>query len=130
MEGYRLVAAIISGLVAYFLIFAGLERITGDWIVIVTFLKRLITFIANLANQLPQHQILEKAKLYAQQPHEELDGAVKDVLLWFSQSSHKQWLLIYDNVDREISAEASDPEVFNLKKYLAEADQGCILITS
>lgn len=90
----------------------------------------MITFIANLANQLPQHQILEKAKLYAQQPHEELDGAVKDVLLWFSQSSHKQWLLIYDNVDREISAEASDPEVFNLKKYLAEADQGCILITS
>ena len=33
-------------------------------------------------------------------------------------------------MDREISAETSDPEAFNLKEYLPEADQGCILITS
>lgn len=39
--------------------------------------EKLKQSIANLANQLPQHQILERAKLYAQQPHEELDGAVK-----------------------------------------------------
>lgn len=82
--------------------------------------------IANLAKLLPQHQLLERARSYAQQSHEELDGAVKDVLSWFSQSSNEQWLLIYDNVDREISAETSDPEAFNLKEYLPEADQGCI----
>ena len=92
--------------------------------------EKLKQGIANLANQLPQHQLLERAKLYAQQPREELDGAVEDVLSWFSHSSNKQWLLIYDNVDREISAETSDPEAFNLKDYLPEADQGCILITS
>ena len=92
--------------------------------------EKLKQSIANLAKQLPQHQLLEKAKLYAQEPHKELDGAVEDVLSWFSQSSNEQWLLIYDNVDREISAETSDPEAFNLKEYLPEADQGCILITS
>ena len=86
--------------------------------------------IANLANQLPQHQLLERAKLYAQQPHEELDGAIEDVLSWFSQSSNEQWLLVYDNVDHEISAEINDPDAFNLREYLPEADQGCILITS
>ena len=85
--------------------------------------------IANLANQLPQHQILERAKLYAQQPHKELDKAVEDVLLRFSQLLNERWLLIYDNVDQEISAGTSDPEAFNLKEYLPEADQGCILIT-
>ena len=68
--------------------------------------------------------------MYAQQANEELAGAIEDVLLWFSQSLNEHWLLIYDNVDREFSAEASDPEAFNLKEYLPEADQGCILITS
>ena len=47
--------------------------------------EKLKQSIANLANQLPQHQLLERAKLYAQQPHKELDGAVENVLLWFSQ---------------------------------------------
>lgn len=92
--------------------------------------EKLQQSIANLAKLLPQHQLLERARSYAQQPHEELDGAIKDVLSWFSQSSNEQWLLIYDNVDREISAETSDPEAFDLKEYLPEADQGCILITS
>ena len=92
--------------------------------------EKLKQSIANIANQLPQHQLLERAKLYVQQPHEELDGAVDDVLSWFSQSSNEQWLLVYDNVDREISAEVGDPEAFNLREFLPEADQGCILITS
>ena len=92
--------------------------------------EKLKQSIANLASQLPQHQLLERAKLYSQQPHKDLDGAVEDVLLWFSQLSNEQWLLIYDNVDQELSAGTSDPEAFNLKEYLPEADQGCILITS
>ncbi len=92
--------------------------------------EKLKQSIANLAKQLPQHQLLERAKLYAQEPHKELDGAIEDVLLWFSQSSNMQWLIIYDNVDREFSAGTSDPEAFSLEEYLPEADQGCILITS
>lgn len=68
--------------------------------------------------------------MYAQQPHEELDRAVEGVLSWFSQSSNKQWLLVYDNMDQEISAKVSDPKAFNLREFLPEADQGCILNTS
>ena len=55
--------------------------------------EKLKQSIANLANQLPQHQLLEKAKLYSRQPHEKLDGAVEDVLSWFSQSLNEKWLL-------------------------------------
>ena len=51
--------------------------------------EKLKQSIVNLANQLPQYQLLEKAKLNAQKPHEELDGAVEDVLSWFSQSSNE-----------------------------------------
>lgn len=91
--------------------------------------ERLKQSIAHLASQLPQCQLLERARLYGKEPHEDLDGTVKDVLSWFSQSLNEQWLLIYDNVDRDVSAGPSDPEAFNLKEYLPEADQGCILIT-
>ena len=92
--------------------------------------EKLKQSIANLANRFTQHQLLERAKLYAQKPHKELDGAVEDVLLWFSQLLNERWLLIYDNVDQELSAGTSDSEAFNLKEYLPEADQGYILITS
>lgn len=92
--------------------------------------EKLKQSIAHLANQLPKHQLFERARVYAQKPLEELDGAVEDVLLWFSQALNEQWLLIYDNVDREFSAGASDPQAFNLKDYLPQADQGYILITS
>ena len=92
--------------------------------------EKLRQSIANLAHKLPQHQLLERAKVYAQQPQKELDGAIEDVLTWFSLSSNENWLLVYDNIDREFSAGNSDPEAFNLKDYLPEADQGCILITS
>ncbi len=68
--------------------------------------------------------------MYAQKSHKELDGAVEEVLLWFSQLSNEQWLLIYDNVDPEFSAETSDLEAFSLEEYLPKADQGYILITS
>ncbi len=92
--------------------------------------EKLKQSIVNLASQLPQHQLMERARSYVQQPHKELDGAVADVLLWFSQSSNGQWLLIYDDVDREFSAGTDDPEAFSLEEYLPQADQGCVLITS
>lgn len=76
--------------------------------------EKLKQSIAHLANQLPKHQLFERARVYEQKPREELDGAVEDMLLWFSQALNEQWLIIYDNVDRELSAEASDPQAFNL----------------
>ena len=45
-------------------------------------------------------------------------------------SRNNKWLLIIDNVDREYSAQSEDPEAFNIKEYLPEADQGSILLTS
>lgn len=33
-------------------------------------------------------------------------------------------------MDQEISAKVSDPKAFNLREFLPEPDQGCILITS
>ena len=86
--------------------------------------------IAALAQRLPQHQIPERARSLSEDTAKDFDAIAKDVLQWFSQPSNNKWLLIFDNVDREYSAQSEDSEAFNIKEYLPGADQGSILITS
>ena len=92
--------------------------------------ERLRRSIADLAKRLPQHQLSEGSKIYSQNAKTDVDEVVKDVLRWLSLSSNDQWLLIFDNVDREYSVLTEDPEAFDVKDYFPQADQGSILITS
>ncbi len=92
--------------------------------------ERLRRSIADLASRLPQHQISEGSRTYSQRGSANVDEVVEDVLKWLSQPLNDQWLLIFDNVDREFSGPSRDPEAFDVKEYFPTADQGSILITS
>ena len=92
--------------------------------------EKLRISIAALAQMLPQHQISDMARLYSKGAGKDLDTIVEEVLRWLSQPSNNMWLLVFDNVDSEYSAESEDPEAFDIKEYLPEADQGSIIITS
>ena len=92
--------------------------------------EKLKRSIAALVLKLPQHQISEKTRSVSKITGKDLDVIIDDVLKWFSQPFNNKWLLIFDNVDREYSALSEDPEAFNIRKYLPEADQGSVLITS
>ena len=92
--------------------------------------ERLRRSIADLASRLPQHQISEGSRNYSHRGRANVDEVVEDVLKWLSQSLNDQWLLIFDNVDREFSGPSRDPEAFDVKEYFPTADQGSILITS
>ena len=92
--------------------------------------EKLRKSIAALAQKLPQHQISERARSLSKDNGKDLDAIMEDVLKWFSQPSNNKWLLIFDNVDREYSTQSEDPEAFDIKEYLPEADQGSILVTS
>ena len=92
--------------------------------------ERLKRSIADLAGRLPQHQLSEGSRIYSQNGSAHVDEVVDDVLRWLSLSSNDQWLLIFDNVDREYSVPSEDPEAFDVKDYFPTADQGSILITS
>lgn len=83
--------------------------------------------IVSLAGQLPQHQLSERARSILKSDKEDFDAIVRDVLEWFKKPSNNQWLLIFDNVDREFSG---DPEGFDIREYIPSADHGSILITS
>ena len=83
--------------------------------------------IAALAQKLPWHQVPERARSLSKNTTKDFDEIIGHVLNWFSLPSNNKWLLIFDNVDREYSAQS---EAFDIKEYLPEADQGSILITS
>ena len=92
--------------------------------------ERLRRSIADLASRLPQHQISEGSRNYSHRERTNVDEVVEDVLKWLSQSLNDQWLLIFDNVNREFSGPSRDPKAFDVKEYFPTADQESILITS
>ena len=59
-----------------------------------------------------------------------LEESVNFALNWLNQPSNLNWLLIYDNVDQDQSLHGSDPEKYELSRYLPAADHGFILITT
>lgn len=83
--------------------------------------------IATIALRLPQDQIREMG---SKDPIKDFEAIVTEVLNWFSKPSNNKWLLIFDNVDLEYSAQCKDLDAFDIKEYLPEADHGSILITS
>lgn len=92
--------------------------------------QKLTRSIADFASRLPPDQISEKAKSYLQEEISNADEVVNEVLKWLSQPLNNQWLMVFDNVDREFLPSSGDLEAFDVTRYFPEADQGSILITS
>jgi hypothetical protein len=59
----------------------------------------------------------------------DVNVAVHEFLRWLSLSSNHQWLLVFDNVDRDLH-DNDDPQEYDVKGYFPHADHGAILITS
>ena len=86
--------------------------------------------LAKIAQRLPEGQISEFSRTYAKASGDDLDTVINEVHNWFSQPANNQWLLIFDNVDRDHSPEQNDPHAFNVEDYFPDADHGSILVTS
>ena len=52
------------------------------------------------------------------------------VLQWLAREKNRQWLMIFDNVDRYYHPDVEDPDAYDLKFYLPRADHGFVLITT
>ena len=86
--------------------------------------------LAQIARQLPPDQIPDSCRKFSKTSPEELDEIISNILIWFSQHENNQWLLIFDNVDRDNSPEVNDPQSYDVEDFFPEADHGSILITS
>ena len=52
------------------------------------------------------------------------------VLRWLSQGRNHRWLMIFDNVDRDVRSSKEDPQAFDFMSFLPPADHGSVLITT
>ncbi|MCJ1313481.1 hypothetical protein MMC25_007159, partial [Agyrium rufum] len=62
--------------------------------------------------------------------NESLDEVVDAVKAWLSRPNNTRWLLIFDNYDNPKLPGNSDPVAVNIRKFLPEAHQGSIIITT
>ena len=60
----------------------------------------------------------------------EASVAVREVLQWCSLPKNRNWLLMFDNVDRDHQSKPPDAQSYATKRYFPANEQGSILITS
>jgi hypothetical protein len=86
--------------------------------------------IVRCASRIPQGQIPEPSRTYAESSGADIAAVVKDVMAWLARPDNTEWLLIFDNVDREFNAQRGDPDAYDVRRYMSGADHGSILVTT
>ncbi|KAL8827649.1 MAG: hypothetical protein Q9191_003062 [Dirinaria sp. TL-2023a] len=73
--------------------------------------------------------VLESTAHAAQQPLDmEVEAAA--VLRWLALEGNHRWLMIFDNVDRDVQSSEEDTQAFKFTSFLPPADHGSVLITT
>jgi len=52
------------------------------------------------------------------------------VLRWLALERNRRWLMIFDNVDRDIQSAEEDAQAYSVTSFLPPADHGSILVTT
>lgn len=90
----------------------------------------VIQSIASSASRIPAGQISELSRTYSADINGDVKAVVREVMSWLAQPDNTDWLLIFDNVDREYGRHISDPDAYDVRHYLSGADHGSVLITT
>ena len=85
--------------------------------------------IANCANRIPEGQISEKSRNYILSGEGNIDAVVMEVMYWLRRPNNTDWLLIFDNVDRDYQQHDPEPGSYDITCYLP-GDHGSVLITT
>jgi hypothetical protein len=86
--------------------------------------------IAKCASRIPPGHIPETSRSYAADSGSDVNAVVRDVMGWLARPDNREWLLIFDNVDRDHSSDGDDPDAYDVRKYFSGADHGSIMITT
>lgn len=82
-----------------------------------------------MARRLPQTELTADGVEMLKHSAIDVDAAVRECLRWLSLASNQDWLLIFDNIDRDFHNK-DDSQAYDVKVYFPHADHGSILITS
>jgi hypothetical protein len=90
----------------------------------------LLQSIASCASRIPDGQMSELSRTYSTGIGGDINIMVQEVMGWLAQADNTNWLLIFDNVDRDYRRHNSDPDVYDVTQYFSGADHGSVLITT
>ncbi|KAF2816881.1 FabD/lysophospholipase-like protein [Mytilinidion resinicola] len=86
--------------------------------------------IATCASRIPEGQIAESSRACSATGDGDIDAVVRDVEGWLSLPDNTDWLMVFDNVDRDSERRDADPDAYNVTRYLSGADHGSVLVTT
>lgn len=91
--------------------------------------ESLIQSLLTVASRVPRGQIpgMEAQKKTGL---EESRKAAQEVLKWFALEDNKQWLLVFDNIDKTSYEEESAQHTYDITQYFPRDDNGSIIITT
>ncbi|CZR43873.1 uncharacterized protein FPRO_13681 [Fusarium proliferatum ET1] len=88
--------------------------------------------IAGCISKIPKDQVPETSRRWTDSrtySQDELDDAVANVMKWLEQPDNCEWLLIFDNVDKDWIGQESGMGAYDPRRYLP-GDHGSVLITT
>jgi len=85
--------------------------------------------IASCASRIPEGQIGGKSRMHTAD-NDDINAIVSDVLTWLQRPDNTDWLLVFDNVDRDYRERDADPQAYDVSNYFSGADHGSVLITT
>ncbi|KMP02565.1 LOW QUALITY PROTEIN: hypothetical protein CIHG_10261 [Coccidioides immitis H538.4] len=86
--------------------------------------------IARCARRIPASQISDASRTYSMNSTGNIDKVVRETMDWLAQPDNTEWLVVFDNVDRDYSSHAADPLAYNVQQYCSGADHGSVLTTT
>jgi len=86
--------------------------------------------IARCAGRIAASQISDASRAYSMSSESNLDDVVAEVMGWLAQTDNTDWLVVFDNVDRDYSPRTGDPLAYDVRQYFSGADHGSVLITT
>lgn len=93
----------------------------------------LLQGMASAASRIPSEFGSDKwdtSSLLTTQDREDPAKLRDNFLRWLELTNNTRWLLIIDNIDRDWQGDEPDPQAYDFRKVIPQADHGKILITT
>lgn len=59
-----------------------------------------------------------------------MNAEANAVLRWLALERNRRWLMVFDNVDRDIRSDDEDAQAYDVMSFLPAVDHGFVLITT
>ena len=86
--------------------------------------------IMRCADRISASQISGASRTYSTNSEGNVEDVVAEVMSWLARPDNTEWLVVFDNVDRDYKPHTSDHLAYDVRQYFSGADQGSVLITT